>query len=70
MLRPARPDHDEPGAAPIDLGPRGGEVSDLLTAEDSPEVADEGEDGRAALPCATEGDRAPVFVEHGESGQS
>jgi hypothetical protein len=32
------------------LGLGGGEVSDLLTAEDSSEVADEGEDGRTAFP--------------------
>jgi hypothetical protein len=52
------------------LGLGGGEVSDLLTAEDSSEMADEGEDGRLAFPRAAEGKRAPVFIEHGESGQS
>jgi hypothetical protein len=66
----ARADHDETGAAPIHLGLCRGQVSDLLTAEDSSEMAHEGEDGRLFLPRAAEGNRAPVSVEHGESGQS
>jgi hypothetical protein len=70
VLRLARADDDETGPAPIDLGLRRGEVSDLLTAEDSPEMANEGENGRPALPRAAEGSRAPILVEHGESGQS
>ena len=40
MLRPAGTNHDEVRAAPMDLELGGGEVSDLLTAEDSSEVAD------------------------------
>jgi hypothetical protein len=52
------------------LGLCRGQVSDLLTAEDSSEMSHEGEDGRRFLPRAAEGNRAPVFVEHGESGQS
>ena len=70
VLRLARADDDETDAAPIDLRLCRGQVSDLLTAEDSSEMSHEGEDGRRFLPRAAEGNRAPVFVEHGESGQS
>jgi hypothetical protein len=59
----SRPDDDERGAA---LGYRGlacRQVNDLLTAEDSAEVADEGEDGRSVGPGAAERDGAALGVE-------
>ena len=70
MLRTAGTDHDEVRAAPVHLGQGGGEVSDLLTAEDSSEVADEGEHDRPAFPGGPERYRATVFIENGEGSQS
>ena len=52
VLGLSRPDDDERGAPPLDPGLRGGQVSDLLTAEDSAEVSDEGEDGLPVGPGA------------------
>jgi len=48
----------------------GGEVSNLLTAEDSSEVADEGEDDRPVFPGVAQRYRAAVFVTDGEGSQS
>jgi len=58
-------DHDE---APTRADPweRRYEASDLLAAEDSAEVADEGKHGWLARPEAPEGDRYPVLVERGQ----
>jgi len=70
VLRPAGTNHDEVRAAPMDLELGGGEVSDLLTAEDSSEVADEGEHGRPTFPGVPERYDAAVFVEYGEGCQS
>jgi len=67
VLRPARPDDDERGAPPDYRGLGGGQVSDLLTAEDSAEVADEGEDGLPVGPGAAERDGAPLGVEDREA---
>jgi hypothetical protein len=67
VLGPSRPDDDERGAPPLDPGLRGGQVSDLLTAEDSAEVADEGEDGLPVGPGAAECDCATVGVEDRET---
>ena len=52
------------------LGLGGGEVSNLLTAEDSSEVADEGEDDRPVFPGVAQRYRAAVFVTDGEGSQS
>ena len=62
-----RPDDDERGAPPDYRGLRGGQVSDLLTAEDSTEVADEGEDGLPLGPGAAERDGAALGVEDRET---
>ncbi len=70
VLRLAGADDDEGRGAPVHLGLRGGEVSDLLTAEDSSEVTDEGEDDGPALPGLAERNCAIVFVEDGECSQS
>ena len=67
VLGPSRPDDDERGAPPLDPGLGGGQVSDLLTAEDSAEVADEGEDGRPIVPGAAERDSAALGVEDRET---
>jgi hypothetical protein len=67
VLGPSRPDDDERGAPPLDPGLGGGQVSDLLTAEDSAEVADEGEDGLPVRPGAAERDGAAVGVEDRET---
>ncbi len=67
VLGPSRPDDDERCAPPLDPGLRGGQVSDLLTAEDSAEVADEGEDGLPVGPGAAERDGAALGVEDRET---
>jgi hypothetical protein len=69
VLGPSRPDDDERGAPPVDPGLGGGQVSDLLTAEDSAEVADEGEDGLPVGPGAAERDGAALGVEDRETRQ-
>lgn len=70
MLRPPGADHEETRAASMHLGLGGGEVSNLLTAEDSSEVADEGEDDRPVFPGVAQRYRAAVFVTDGEGSQS
>ena len=70
VLRPPGADHDETRAASMHLGLGGGEVSNLLTAEDSSEVADEGEDDRPVFPGVAQRYRAAVFVTDGEGSQS
>ena len=67
MLGPSRSDDDERGAPPVYRGLRGGQVSDLLTAEDSAEVADEGDDGLPVGPGAAERDGAALGVEDRET---
>ena len=67
VLGLSRPDDDERGAPSLDPGLRGGQVSDLLTAEDSAEVADEGEDGLPVGPGAAERDGAALGVEDRET---
>ena len=67
VLGPSRPDDDERGAPLLDSGLRRGQVSDLLTAEDSAEVADEGEDGGPVGPGAAERDGAALGVEDRET---
>jgi hypothetical protein len=67
VLGPARPDDDERGAPPDYRGLGGGQISDLLTAEDSAEVADEGEDGGPVGPGAAERDGAALGVEDRET---
>lgn len=67
VLGPSRPDDDERGAPPDYRGLGGGKVSDLLTAEDSAEVADEGEDGLPVGPGAAERDGAALGVEDRET---
>jgi len=67
VLGPSRPDDDERGAPPFDLGLGAGQVSDLLTAGDSAEVADEGEDGLPVGPGAAERDGAALGVEDREA---
>ena len=70
VLGPSRPDDDERGAPPDYRGLGGGQVSDLLTAEDSAEVADEGEDGLPVGPGAAERDGSAFGVEDGETRES
>jgi len=67
VLGPSRPDDDERGAPPLDPGLRRGQISDLLTAEDSAEVADEGEDDLPVGPRAAERDGAALGVEDRET---
>ena len=67
VLGPSRPDDDQRGAPLVYRGLRGGQVSDLLTAEDSAEVADEGEDGLPVGPGAAERDGAALGVEDRET---
>ena len=70
VLGPSGPDDDERRAPPLDSGLRGGQVSDLLTAEDSAEVADEGEDGGPLGPGGAERDSAALGVEDRETRKS
>jgi hypothetical protein len=67
VLGPSRPDDDERGAPPVYRGVGGGKASDLLTAENSAEVADEGEDGLPIGPGTAERDSAALGVEDRET---
>ena len=69
MLRPGRAHDHEGGATPLDLGPARDQASDLLAAEDSAEVADEGEHHRALGPEPFERHRGAALVEQGEAGE-
>jgi len=70
VLGLSRTDDDESGAASLELGLGGGKVSDLLTAEDSAEVADEGEDGLPVGPRAAQRDGVALGVEDREAGEA
>jgi len=69
VLRPGGAYDHEGGATPLDLGPARDQASDLLAAEDSAEVADEGEDDRALGPEPLERHRGAALVEYGEAGE-
>jgi hypothetical protein len=69
MLGLAGADDDQLAAALVDLRQDFDEASNLLVAEQSAEVADEGEHDGPGLPVAAERDRRAALVEHGERRQ-
>jgi hypothetical protein len=69
MLGLAGADDGQLAAALVDLRQDFDEASNLLVAEESAEVADEGEDDGLLLPEPAERDRRAAFVEHGERRQ-
>jgi hypothetical protein len=66
MLRLAVADDDQLGATVADLGKRVTQLRDLLAAEDSAKVADEGEHHGLPAPQLTEANVPPVRIEHAD----
>ena len=64
------PDDSERGSAAVNLGHEVTQLRDLLSAEDSPEVPDEDEDGRALAPEITEAMRMACEIEDRERGEA
>ena len=64
MLRPAVADDDQLGSTPADLRKRVAQLRNLLAAEDSAKVADEGEHDRLLAPEITEAHGLSVRVKH------
>jgi len=69
VIGPAGSHDHQLAAPPMDLRQDLGETSDLLVAEDSAEVADEGEHDGPALPLAAERHGVSALVEHSHGRQ-
>ena len=64
MLGAAVADDDQFGATAANLGKRVTQLRDLLAAEDSAKVADEGEDDRLLVPQVTQAHGLSVRIKH------
>ena len=70
MLWPAVADDDQLGTAAADLCKRVTQLRDLLAAEDSTKVADEGEHDRLLAPEITEANGVAVRIQHADVFQA